>query len=623
MKKLTILVIVVSLIAFLYGCCSHSDSGVFVNPQGDAVISQRTVVIDEYGRLPTVSFPSGTIVSGAEENTLQPGIKVILTEQEVNSKYLGYFSESDNTQLYEYKITAYQESSDIAGNKTYVSTIEKPFTVIIPTNAETGVCYIGIRESETDPWRFQRVVGQNENLANIVPFRASTDIPPKECAFNLHRLGTSFCLAIYNGKDKKELPETVVDTLFASSTASILIKDGKYLEDLQITGVLNGLKLGNIKPTNFATRITYRSNMATEAPIKVNGTAVKQTNKADKTVPGYTYYHTFIVDNVTDFSLINTNGDFNFVLNLKGVETRSFPSGFLLEFYNKVDSDNILPYNYTEFYSVNKVVKEPEGEIEEEQEEVVLYDINYDISGGSFIIDNPKKYGEASDTIFLNAPIKEGYTFLGWTGSNGNVPQINVAIEHGSTGEKTFVANWGVGSYKVILTKGKGIDKVSGEGTYESGVEVTASCTMLAGYEFDFWTGNNKETTFNMPDNDVVMQANAKLINYSIYCDLNGGSLSVANPTSYNVDSKNITLINPVRLGYTFKGWSGTDLEGEENLAVTIPKGSTGNREYLANWKLDTYTITCNIGEGNLPEPIPTSYDVNSADITLSNPVSA
>ena len=127
MKKLTILVIVVSLIAFLYGCCSHSDSGVFVNPQGDAVISQRTVVIDEYGRLPTVSFPSGTIVSGAEENTLQPGIKVILTEQEVNSKYLGYFSESDNTQLYEYKITAYQESSDIAGNKTYVSTIEKPY----------------------------------------------------------------------------------------------------------------------------------------------------------------------------------------------------------------------------------------------------------------------------------------------------------------------------------------------------------------------------------------------------------------------------------------------------------------------------------------------------------------
>ena len=270
-KSVLILSLVILLALFVYGCCSHSDSGVFVNPQGDAVISQRTVVIDEYGRLPTVSFPSGTIVSGAEENTLQPGIKVILTEQEVNSKYLGYFSESDNTQLYEYKITAYQESSDIAGNKTYVSTIEKPFTVIIPTNAETGVCYIGIRESETDPWRFQRVVGQNENLANIVPFRASTDIPPKECAFNLHRLGTSFCLAIYNGKDKKELPETVVDTLFASSTASILIKDGKYLEDLQITGVLNGLKLGNIKPTNFATRITYRSNMATEAPIKVNG----------------------------------------------------------------------------------------------------------------------------------------------------------------------------------------------------------------------------------------------------------------------------------------------------------------------------------------------------------------
>ena len=592
-------------------------------------ITERNVVIDSLGRLPTVSFPSGTIVEGAEENTLQPGIKVILTEQEINPKSLAYFNEALSSQAFMYKITAFQEPSNSAGSKAYVTTIEKPFTVTIPTNAN-GLCYLGVRESDTDPWRFQRVGNQNENPVNIASFRFSTDIGPNDCSFKLHRLGTTFCLAIYNGSNAKDLPETIVDTLFASSTTSIQVKDGKYLEDLKIKGVLKGLKLGNIKPADFMTRITYRSNKSTEAPIKINGTAVKQTTKADKTVPGYSYYHTFLVDNVTDFSLISTNGDFNFTMNLKDQETSNFPSGFLLEFFNKVDSQNILPYSYTEFYTINKTdyveeEKKEEEEEEEEEIEVIFYDIAYELNGGSFVIDNPTKYSNASEAIFLTAPIKEGYLFTGWTGSNGDNPQISVIIEKGSTGDKTYTANWVenlTNRYSVTLAKGRGIGEVSGGGTYEEGEEVTASCTILPGYEFDFWTGNNTQTTFTMPNHDVVMQANAKLINYTIYCDLNEGTLNAGNPTCYNVESNNITLINPVRFGYTFKGWSGTDLEGKENLAVTIPKGSIGNRKYLANWNLDTYTITCNIGEGNLPESNPTTYDVNSADITLNNPVS-
>ena len=34
------------------------------------------------------------------------------------------------------------------------------------------------------------------------------------------------------------------------------------------------------------------------------------------------------------------------------------------------------------------------------------------------------------------------YTFLGWTGSNGDVPQTEVTIPQGSTGNKTYKANW-------------------------------------------------------------------------------------------------------------------------------------------------------------------------------------
>ena len=197
-------------------------------------------------------------------------------------------------------------------------------------------------------------------------------------------------------------------------------------------------------------------------------------------------------------------------------------------------------------------------------------------------------------------------------------------IEQGSTGDKSYTANWienPTNTYSLTLSKGIGIDEVIGSGLYASESTVNATCTMLAGYEFAFWTGNVTESTFSMPYYDVVMQANAQLINYSITYKLNGGKVETKNPTSYNINSDNLPLINPTRLGYTFLGWTGTDLDIASK-TFFIPHGSIGNREYTANWGLDTYTITCNLGEGNVATPNPTTYDVASANITLSNPVS-
>ena len=43
--------------------------------------------------------------------------------------------------------------------------------------------------------------------------------------------------------------------------------------------------------------------------------------------------------------------------------------------------------------------------------------------------------------------------------------------------------------------------------------------------------------------------------------------------------------------GYVFTGWSGTDLVGEDNLTVTIPAGSIGDRRYTAHWEFDPTII--------------------------------
>ena len=312
-----ILSLIVILAMFIYGCCSHSKDGFYVNPVKDAVMTERFVVIDDLGRLPTVSFPSGIRITGAEENTLQPVIKVYLTEQGISSQNTAYFNESDQY-IYIYRITAFQEPSNSAGSKAYVTTIEKPFIVTLPINVETGRCYFGIRETEADPWRFMRVGDSNEITAN-------------EYSFNLHRLSTTFCFVVFRDKN---IPETVVDSIIASQTVSVLVKNSKYLEDISLKGILKGNRLDSINPTDLMARITYRNNKADEAPIKVNGVNVTQTSKADKTVPGYTYYHSFEVDSFLESNLLGTSGEYTFTLNTSGIEIDSFPTGFLIEFYN-------------------------------------------------------------------------------------------------------------------------------------------------------------------------------------------------------------------------------------------------------------------------------------------------
>jgi len=68
----------------------------------------------------------------------------------------------------------------------------------------------------------------------------------------------------------------------------------------------------------------------------------------------------------------------------------------------------------------------------------------------------------------------------------------------------------------------------------------------------------------------VTLYAKWTPITYTITCDLAGGTVATANPTSYTAESAAITLNNPTREGYTFAGWTGTDISGTAT-TVTIP----------------------------------------------------
>ncbi len=94
------------------------------------------------------------------------------------------------------------------------------------------------------------------------------------------------------------------------------------------------------------------------------------------------------------------------------------------------------------------------------------------------------------------------------------------------------------------------------------------------------------DDTLVMPNHYVTVEAVFKPIPYKINCDLSEGALNwnETNPDSYTIENDEITLNNPTRNGYTFVGWTGTELSSP-TLVVKIPTGSIGDREYRAVWE--------------------------------------
>ncbi len=225
------------------------------------------------------------------------------------------------------------------------------------------------------------------------------------------------------------------------------------------------------------------------------------------------------------------------------------------------------------------------------------YKIDYNLNGGT--ADNLKNSYTVKESFTLPNPTKEGYTFSGWTGSNGNTPQINLTIPKGTTEDKSYIANWQVNSYKVDVnpiisntTHSTGrecftfdvyIDDVliandvtdwNQNVTYSSKVRVVANSK--SGY-----TLSNQDNTEIVGTNGLIFNPTWNLVTYSLTYNSNGGS--IIQNGSYNVETNTFTLPKPTRTGYTFSGWTGSN-GNTPQVNVSINKGTVGNKSYTANW---------------------------------------
>lgn len=255
----------------------------------------------------------------------------------------------------------------------------------------------------------------------------------------------------------------------------------------------------------------------------------------------------------------------------------------------------------------------------------IIYPLSYDLKGGSVEGGNPLTYTIESPDFTLTNPTRTGYTFTGWTGTEIEGSADIVTVLTGSYGDRSYAATWTPITYAITYDLNGG--SVSGNPavyTIESG-SFTLNNPTRTGYDFAGWTGTGlTEATQTVTVNKGAYGVRSYTatwtpITYTIRYKLNNAS-DPGNPAGYTIESGAITLTNPSRNGYTFDGWTGTDLTAKTQ-SVTIPAGSTGNREYTANFTPITYTITYELNGGTADNP--TSYTVETEAFTLNNPVKA
>ena len=234
-----------------------------------------------------------------------------------------------------------------------------------------------------------------------------------------------------------------------------------------------------------------------------------------------------------------------------------------------------------------------------------LYTVTMDTAGGDPI--RPIQYTVESEAFQLPIPVRTGYIFLGWTGEGITEPQKTIEIPQGSTGDRTYTANWQVIEYTIITLLEGGNAGSSQVYFYTVEQTVTLPTPTRTGYTFLGWTGEGITTpqpNVTIPKGstgDKTYIENWELTEYNITMDLNGGSGETT--LLYTVIDDEFALPTPTRNGYEFVGWTGEDITTPQT-SVKIPKGSTGNKAYTANWQVIEYTITLDTNGGPVVSPI-------------------
>ncbi|MBQ7913762.1 MAG: InlB B-repeat-containing protein, partial [Clostridia bacterium] len=196
---------------------------------------------------------------------------------------------------------------------------------------------------------------------------------------------------------------------------------------------------------------------------------------------------------------------------------------------------------------------------------------------------------EESTVNAPETPEKTGYTFNGWK-VNGEF----VSFPYLVLTDTEFVADYTLITYTVSYELNGGENDESNPEMYNIEQAYTLKNPTRTAYTFAGWftdeTFDNQVTGIELGSyGDKKFYAKWNIITYTVSYELNGGENNDQNPETYTIETETITLANPTKAGYGFKGWFAE--ETLDNQVTEIALGSYGNKKFYAKWGENTNTL--------------------------------
>ena len=225
----------------------------------------------------------------------------------------------------------------------------------------------------------------------------------------------------------------------------------------------------------------------------------------------------------------------------------------------------------------------------------IVYTLSYNLDGGDVAEANPTNYTIESETFTLNNPTRDGYDFLGWTGTGLDAATESVVIATGSTGDRSYTATWGKKSFTVSITGG-GVSADNMNPKYGDDVVITIAededrtlnTLTVNGEDVTAYVVDGQYTIHNVTGNVVVVatfNATKEFITlaqgvgtFSCAQDLNftGSELKAYIAAGYNKAESQVLLVRV----YDVPAGTGIYLKGEADVTYKIPY-STSQAYYV------------------------------------------
>jgi len=287
---------------------------------------------------------------------------------------------------------------------------------------------------------------------------------------------------------------------------------------------------------------------------------------------------------------------------------------------------------------------------------VITYDINYNFHSTSgktltgIVNANPDSFNIEAADISLASLALAGYDFVGWFLDSAHLIEITgIAIESGSIGNRSFYALFAPINYDINYvfhsTSGIALTNVNNLNPIIFNIESLSIVLLeptLDDYDFIGWffdashllpikaAAINQGSIGNRTFYALFIPRSFE-INYLFHSE-SGRVLSGVtnnNPGTFNIESEDITLVNPSLAGYKFIGWF---LDAEHLISVSgvaILEGSTGNKSFYALFSPLTFEIeyhfhsTSGIILNNVTNDNPLDFTIETKDIILGKPTLA